>query len=54
MYGIYSVKLLFESLVSLNLSSEKIFEERIILGRVENLENINELIYKKIPMWTHI
>ncbi|MEK4423808.1 DUF4288 domain-containing protein [Solibacillus sp. FSL K6-1523] len=54
MYGVYSVKLLFESFVSPNLSSEKIFEERIILVRAENLDEINELIYKKFPADTYL
>lgn len=54
MYGVYSVKLLFESLTSPNLSSEKIFEERIILVRAQNSEDIKELVYGKFPSDTYL
>lgn len=54
MYGIYSVKLLFESLVSPNLSKEKVFEERIVLVRAKNLEDISELVYKNFPSDTYL
>lgn len=54
MYGLYSAKLLFESVVSPNLSPEKIFEERIILVRAESSDIISELIYKKFPSDTYL
>ncbi|CAM4102254.1 DUF4288 domain-containing protein [Lederbergia lenta] len=45
MYDIYSVKLLFESIVSPNPSPEKTFEERIILIKSDNIEDINQMVY---------
>lgn len=54
MYGIYSVKLLFESTTSPDLGSEKIFEERIILVRAEKVDDIKDLVYKKFPSDTYL
>ncbi|STX08857.1 Uncharacterised protein [Kurthia zopfii] len=53
MKNFYSVKLLFESVVSLNLSPEKIFEERIILVQAENSDDISNLVYSKFPPDTY-
>lgn len=54
MYGIYSVKLLFESTTLPDLGSEKIFEERIILVRAEKDDDIKDLVYKNFPSDTYL
>lgn len=49
MNNLYAVKLLFESLSSPNLSPEKVFEERIILVKTNNEEDISDLISNNFP-----
>lgn len=55
MYNLFSVKLLFESTYnSQPLTPEKIFEERIVLVRIDKQENIHNCMYAYFPPDTYV
>ncbi|MFP3419494.1 MULTISPECIES: DUF4288 domain-containing protein [Bacillus] len=49
MRRIYSAKLLFESISSPSVRSDKIFEERIILVRAKNHRKVKEIVKHSFP-----
>ena len=53
MYGIYSVKCLFESISTPIDCSEKVFEERILLIKTDDPETIPERLVKRFPPDTY-
>ncbi|WP_301109661.1 DUF4288 domain-containing protein [Sporosarcina sp.] len=53
MYGLYSVKLLFESIYKPNESTETVFEERILLVRTEVPDEISRLVHNQFPPDTY-
>lgn len=53
MSNLYAAKLLFESTTSPKKNPEKIFEERIILVKAENEEEISDLLNNNFPPDTY-
>ncbi|WP_162805738.1 DUF4288 domain-containing protein [Sporosarcina sp. PTS2304] len=49
MYGLYSVKLLFESNYHPDSIAERVLEERIVIVRAKHFTEIESLIKKKFP-----